>query len=162
MFFAAAIAAAFHADNIYDVFEYGLAQIPKDCLLAQDIRWAVEISESIKDYKDARNAVDARFGDMSKVHTNINACLTIFGLTIGGNDFTKVIGQTVAMGYDNDCTAATAGSIFGALYGIDKIPLHWYKNFNNKVLTYINGHPEFQIDDLIKRFTDCARIQFGS
>lgn len=162
MFFAAVIAAAFDVDNIYDTFECGLSQIPKDCLLSNDIRWAVEISGSIKDYTDARKAVDERFGDMSGVHTNINACLTIFGLTIGGDDFTKVIGQTVAMGYDNDCTAATAGSIFGALYGIDTIPKHWYEDFNNTVLTYINGHPEFRIDDLINRFTVCARIQFDS
>ena len=162
MFFAAVIAAAFDVDNIYDTFECGLSQIPKDCLLSNDIRWAVEISGSIKDYTDSRKAVDERFGDMSGVHTNINACLTIFGLTIGGDDFTKVIGQTVAMGYDNDCTAATAGSIFGALYGIDTIPKHWYEDFNNTVLTYINGHPEFRIDDLINRFTVCARIQFDS
>ena len=43
------------------------------------------------------------------------------------------------MGYDNDCTAA-AGSIIGAVKGISGILEHWYKNFNNKVLTYINGH----------------------
>ena len=91
-------------------------------------------------------------GDMHPVHTNNNACLTIFGLLIGGDDFAKVIGETVAMGYDNDCTAATAGSIIGAVKGISGIPEHWYKNFNNKVLTYINGHPEFKIDDVVERF----------
>lgn len=162
MFFAAAISAAFAVDNVYDAFWHGLNQIPKDCLLAGDIRWAIDISDTIKDYSDARKAVDDRFGDMSRVHTNINACLSIFGLTIGGEDFTKVIGQTVAMGYDNDCTAATAGSLFGALHGIDKIPSFWYENFNNKVLTYINGHPDFNIDDLINRFTKGARTHFAS
>ena len=101
---------------------------------------------------EARKAVEERFGAMSGVHTNLNACLTIFGLMIGKDDFTKVIGETVAMGYDNDCTAATAGSIFGAAYGIRSIPEHWYGNFHNKVLTYINGHPEFRIDDVLNRF----------
>ena len=63
-----------------------------------------------------------------------------------------MIGEIVAMGYDNDCTAATAGSIFGAVKGFDAIPGKWYKAFNNKVLTYINGHPEFEIEDIILRF----------
>lgn len=156
MFFSATIAAAFETDNAVDALKTGLTEIPRDCLLARDIRWALETGKSIKNYDDARKAVQERFGAMSGVHTNLNACLTIFGLMIGGDDFTKVIGETVAMGYDNDCTAATAGSIAGAVLGIRGIPERWYKNFNNKVLTYINGHPEFEIDDVLERFTHQA------
>ena len=40
----------------------------------------------------------------------VNACLTIFGLMIGADDFTKVIGETVAMGYDNDSIRSLTGS----------------------------------------------------
>lgn len=152
MYFSAVIAAGFETENTIDALEIGLTEIPKDCLLAEDIRWALEAGKAIKDYKEARKTVEERFGGMSGVHTNLNACLTIFGLMIGGDDFTKVIGETVAMGYDNDCTAATAGSIFGAVKGIKAIPKHWYENFNNKVLTYINDNPEFAIDDVIERF----------
>ena len=32
-------------------------------------------------------------------------------------DFTRTISVTVAMGLDNDCTAATAGSLLGAVLG---------------------------------------------
>jgi ADP-ribosylglycohydrolase len=104
--------------------------------------------------------VEERFGGMSGVHTNLNACLTIFGLMIGGNDFSRCIGETVAMGYDNDCTAATVGSIFGAARGIEAIPEHWIKPFNNKVLTYIKGHPSLAIDDVLRRFTALAQRAF--
>ena len=55
--------------------------------------------------------------------------------------YTKVIGETVAMGLDNDCTAASAGSIFGAAYGLDAIPEHWTRNFNNKVLFVHHWQP---------------------
>lgn len=152
MYFSAVISAALEVDNTIDALKIGLEEIPKDCLLARDIRWALEAGKDIKNHMDAHEAVKERFGDMHPVHTNNNACLTIFGLLIGGDDFAKVIGETVAMGYDNDCTAATAGSIIGAVKGISGIPEHWYKNFNNKVLTYINGHPEFKIDDVVERF----------
>ncbi|HOB19419.1 MAG TPA: ADP-ribosylglycohydrolase family protein [Candidatus Atribacteria bacterium] len=152
MFFSAAIAAAFEADDAVDALKTGLTEIPRDCLLAKDIRWALEAGRGIRNHKEARKAVEERFGAMSGVHTNLNACLTIFGLMIGGDDFTRVIGETVAMGYDNDCTAATAGSIAGAVLGISRIPGHWYESFNNKVMTYMNGHPEFKIDDVLERF----------
>jgi len=75
------------------------------------------------------------------VHISLNACLSTFGLLIGGTDVTKVISETVAMGDDNDCTAATACSIVGAIVGTKGIPEHWYKNFNGKVHSYKRGYP---------------------
>ena len=78
--------------------------------------------------------------------------MTIWGLTVGGDDYSKVIGETVAMGLDNDCTAATAGSIWGAVHGKAAIPKHWHKNFNNKVHTFLIGQDTFALDDMIDRF----------
>lgn len=160
MFFSAAIAAAFACASPLEALRIGLGEIPQDCLLARDIRWALATGPSLNGYAGAREAVRERFGDMSGVHTNLNACLTIFGLIIGGDDFTRCIGETVAMGYDNDCTAATVGSLFGAAYGLDKIPESWYRPFNNKVLTYLNGYPELAIDDLCHRFARLASQSF--
>ena len=82
--------------------------------------------------------------------------LTIFGLAIGKKDFSRVIGETVAMGMDNDCTAAASGSIVGAIVGKAAIPQHWYQNFNNTIHSYLNGKPRFAISDVIERFTDQA------
>jgi hypothetical protein len=81
---------------------------------------------------------------------------------IGGDDFTRVIGETVAAGYDNDCTAATAGSIAGTVLGPRRIPEHWTQPFRNTVYTYINGHPEFRIDDLLARFQRQAERAFAA
>jgi len=160
MYFSAVIAAAFETDNTIDALKIGLAEIPGECLLSQDIRWALDAGKDIGNYLEARKAVEERFGKMSGWHTNLNACLTIFGLMIGGDDVTRVIGETVAMGYDNDCTAATAGSIIGAVRGLAGIPEHWYKDYKNKILTYIIGHPEFKIDDVINRFAVQAEQVF--
>lgn len=152
MYFSAAISAAFAVDNTVEALRIGLEEIPADCYLAQEVRWALDEAPSISDYREARAAVDARYPGMHKVHAINNAVLTIWGLTIGGDDYSKVIGETVAMGLDNDCTAATAGSIWGAVYGKSAIPKHWYKNFNNKVHTFLIGQEIFAIDDLIARF----------
>ena len=93
---------------------------------------------------------------MHMVHTINNAVLTIWGLSIGGTEVTKVIGQTVAMGLDNDCTAATAGSIVGAVVGRKGVPKHWHRNFHNTVLSHLIGKPKFRISDLAARFTQQA------
>ena len=157
MYFAAVIAAAFAFDDAIEALKAGLAEIPKDCDLTRDINWALEAGKGIHGYRAAREAVDERFKGMSGVHTNNNACLTVFGLMIGNGDFTKSINQTVAMGLDNDCTAATVGSIAGAISGEKSIPEHWVRPFNNKVHSYFYNYPDFAIDDLLNRFAIQAR-----
>ena len=161
MYFSAVIAAAFATGDPIASLEAGLSEIPADCLLAREVRWALDKAGDIKDYREARAAVDERFAGMHRIHTINNAALTIWGLTIGGDDFSKVISETVAMGLDNDCTAATAGSIFGAAYGADAIPDRWTRDFNNKVYSYIIDRPEFALDDMYDRYTVQAQNVLG-
>lgn len=157
MYFAAVISAAFALGDVRSALEAGLAEIPSQCLLARDLRWALERAPHIRSYLDARREAEDRFGWMSGVHTNLNACLTVFGLHLGKDDFSGVIGQTAAMGYDNDCNAATAGSIFGAAFGAGAIAPEWYTCFRGTVESYLNGHRTFSIDDLCARFERQAR-----
>lgn len=157
MFFAAAQAAAFCTDSPEAALRIGLTEIPAHCRLAEDIRWALEQAAGITGWEEARRLVDARFAGMHPVHTNNNACLTVFGLMLGQNDFTRTAGTVVAMGLDNDCTAATAGSILGAIVGAGGIAPHWTRRFHNRVHTYIRGHEVFALDDVVRRFL--AQVQ---
>ena len=157
MFFSAAIAAGFALSDPMQAIEIGLTEIPSKCALAKAVKWAIRTAPKISDHRAARAAVDKRFAGMSGVHTINNACLTIFGLAIGGTDFTRVISEVVAMGLDNDCTAATAGSLVGACVGLNGIPEHWYKPFNNTVHSYLIGQERFEIDDLVRRFSKQAQ-----
>lgn len=56
------------------------------------------------------------------------------------------------MGLDNDCTAASAGSILGAVLGKKNIPEYLYSRFNNTVDTYLINMPKFNVDDMTERF----------
>ena len=161
MFFSAAIAAAFAVDDPVEALQIGLTEIPQECALAQAVCWALEMAPKIKDYRQARAAVDERFCGMHIIHTINNACLTVWGITIGGRDFSRVIAETVAMGLDNDCTTATAGSIVGAVVGQAGIPAHWYQRFNDTVHSYLIGQPRFAISDLLQRFTAQALRTYG-
>lgn len=152
MFFAATIAAAFVLDDAKEALKIGLTQIPENCALATDVKWALDNYEKVTDYKMAHKMVAERFEGASIVHTNLNACLSIFGCAIGGKDTAKGFSHTVAMSYDNDCTAATTGSILGAANGISSLDEHWYKPFNNKFRCYFNGPEWYEIDDILNRF----------
>ena len=156
MFFSAAISAAFTVDSTVEALQIGLEEIPADCYLAQEVRWALDMAPQVKDYRDAADMCQQRYPDMGGAHAINNAVLTVWGLTVGGDDYSKVIGHTVAMGQDNDCTAATAGSIWGAVYGKAAIPKHWYKNFNNKIHTFLYHQTPFAIDDVVDRFMALA------
>ena len=57
----------------------------------------------------------------------------------------------------NDCTAATVGSILGAVIGIDRIPAYWYECFNNTVRTYMIGRTTYAIDEVAADLCDMAR-----
>ncbi len=162
MFFAATIAAAFALDDPLEAIRVGLGEIPSECRLANDIRWALRTAPKLKDWRDARSRVVKRFEGMDTTHTNNNACLTVFGLALGHGDFTQTIGQTVAMGFDNDCTAATAGSILGATLGIEGVPAHWWRPFRNRIRTYLPGYEQLRTHDILARFERCAKSVWRS
>ena len=160
MFFSAAIAAAFALNCPFEAIDTALREIPGESLLHRDITWALGIKNTVKDYRHARQLVEDYFAGMSGVHTNNNAALVIFGLQLGGGDFTKTIGNTVAMGLDNDCTGATVGSLFGACHGFGAIDKIWYEKFNNKIHSYLIDLPLFAIDDVLDRFAKMAELNF--
>lgn len=161
MFFAAAQSAAFAVDHPIKAIEIGLSEIPENCDLAIDVRWALDMLPTVQNYKQARELVNKRFDEMSHAHTNNNACLTIFGLHIGQLDVTKTISEIVAMGMDNDCTAATAGSIIGAIVGKQGVDEHWYKNFNNVIDHYLIDLEPFLINNTLDRFQKQAEACFA-
>ncbi|NLF19007.1 MAG: ADP-ribosylglycohydrolase family protein [Lentisphaerae bacterium] len=152
MFFAAAVSAAFAVDDPVEALRIGLTEIPAHCALHKAVRWALRVAPDIRDYRQAREAVEQHFKGMHPVHTINNACLTVWGITIGKTDFTRVIGETVAMGMDNDCTAATAGSIVGAVVGRRGVPATWYQRFDDTIHSYLLDHRSFSIRDVLRRF----------
>lgn len=156
MFFAATISAAFALGDPIRALEEGLKYIPQECRLADDIRWALDERKTIKSARHAAEVVNGRFKGMNNVHTLNNACLVVFALELGGKDIGSVFSNAVFMAHDADCTAATAGSIAGACFGMSGLEKHWYEVFNNKAMSFYNGPREFKIDDIADRYYKLA------
>ncbi|MBN1341186.1 MAG: ADP-ribosylglycohydrolase family protein [Phycisphaerae bacterium] len=158
MFFSAMISAAFVVDDVDELVRIGLSEIPRQCRLARAVRLGQKWIKADGDWRKTLARVNRRFAGMHHVHTINNAVLTIAGLYYGEGDFTKTIGVTVSMGYDNDCTGATAGSICGAMLGAKKLPARWTKPLGDDVLTYIKGAERLKSSGLARRFFKVARM----
>ncbi|MCR4616018.1 MAG: ADP-ribosylglycohydrolase family protein [Clostridiales bacterium] len=152
MLFAAAVAAAFVCDDGVKAVRVGMKEIPSTSRLYAAMQWAISVLPQVTDVYTGRALVDEKFPGMHCVHTINNACLILFALYLGQNDVGKTISAAVGLGLDNDCTAATAGSIAGAISGAEKIQAHWYEPFQDTVRTYIKGYPTFSIEDTARRF----------
>lgn len=160
MFFAAAIAAAFIADDPLEALQIGLEEIPAECMFARAVRWALQ--QRPADWEQAAVLVENEFSGMFSGHAVNNAAQVVLGLKLGGGDFTRTIGQTVAMGLDNDCTAATAGSILGAVIGADRIPPHWTEPFCGRIQCYFKGLPPYlSMEEVAERYRRQAEMIMG-
>ena len=157
MYFAIVISLSFDDKPLKDIFTEALQYMPPKSSFYKTVEWALQVSDQATDYRSAVALVREKFDHLSPVHSENNACLTIFGALIGEHDFTKGIGHTVAMGFDNDCTAATVGSILGAHLGIDQINPEWYKHWNNRAKTYLKGIPWLELDDVLNRFNSVRK-----
>ena len=103
---------------------------------------------AVRGHGDARRLVDERFAGMHAVHTNNNLCLIVFGLKLAAGDLMRGLSQTVAMGLDSDCTAASAGSILGAVLGKRAIAPELYECFHDRMDTYLKNTEAFSIRDM--------------
>lgn len=157
VFCAALEAAAFVESDLRKLIDIGLSYIPADCATAQATRTAISCHERGLDWKAARDEVLAQhrggafFGWVDSVakadrekgfHTGrrgfdvpSNIGLLVVALLTGGTDFGKVVCTATNCGEDTDCTAATAGAIFGIIHGIAGIPQRWIDPIGRSIKT---------------------------
>jgi hypothetical protein len=99
-----------------------------------------------------------------------NIAFTVLALLRGGDDFGRVVCEAVNLGEDTDCTAATAGAIFGIRKGFGAIPKRWIEPIGHGIKTCcLNlGELGFQgadipqeVGDLSARTERIARLVLG-
>jgi hypothetical protein len=162
MFYAAMIAAAFAHSDPVAVVEAGLAEIPATSRLAAEIRKMIAICR--KHGFDPKRILDVQeenirvfSGDDCSTVANVAAIVS--SLLMGGNDFGNVIRFTVMAGLDCDSTAATSGSIAGAMLGAKRLPTKWIKPLNDTVYGNIVGYHPIAISECARRSLEiCKRV----
>ena len=157
MFFSAAIAAAFVVDSAEEALRIALTEIPAKSRMAESVKETMKWCRQDDDWEITSARIDMRYQGMHHVHTLNNAAITIMGLLYGEGDLEKTISITVMGGYDTDCTAATAGSIAGAILGAKQLPDKWIAPLGDRLRTYLIGAEEYSIKDVASRFCKIAK-----
>ena len=151
MFCAAMISAAFCERDAERIVEAGLAQIPRNCRLTQDVRQTMAIARSSATAEELLDRLWQAFEHYDPVHTNNNAALCAAVLLFAGDDYEKGITTAVLGGWDTDCNGATVGSILGAKLGAQAIPAHWTEPLHDTLYSAIPGFHPIAIRECARR-----------
>lgn len=196
VFMAALESAAFVVRDLRAVIDIGLSYVPADCGVAKAVHTTLACFDAGKTWLDTRDEVlrQHRGGtflgwlhhtspeDQAKgFHEGVrgydvpsNIAFTLAGLLYGGDDFGQVQCICVNCGEDTDCTAATAGSVWGILHGAKAVPQKWIDPIGRGIKTvclnlgelgYFGNQLPADVDTLTDRTVSLARrllLQHGA
>jgi ADP-ribosylglycohydrolase len=151
MFAAAMIAASFVEPDPRKIVEIGLSEIPKNCRLAEAVRDALKWIGVCKDFESFMKKLEAKFGEMSPVHTVNNALIVVMSLFYGKMNPDKSICISVMGALDTDCNGATSGSIVGAASGRKKFGGKLAPALNDTIKPQVFGFQDITMKELAER-----------
>ena len=147
---AALVAAALAGDTIDDVVATAALVIPPTSRLAEMLGGVNDLRRRDATSTQALDWVDATLSHYPWVHTINNAALIAIGL-LWGSTFVEAVGISIAGGRDTDSTAATVGSVYGALHGDSAIPTDLVGTTHVHVRSAVRDFDRITIDELTQR-----------
>ncbi len=179
IFCATMESAAFVVSDFKKLIDLGLSYIPATSATAGAVRCAIEAHAQGKTWLEARDLIlrdfrGAPFLNISHVCSKAdrekgfgdgklgfdapsNIGLLVVALLYGKADFGDTICIATNCGEDTDCTAATAGALWGIIFGAKQIPQKWIDPIGRSIKTMclnsgeIGGWLVKDVDDLTRR-----------
>ena len=156
MLWAAMIAWAFVSQDMEEIIQVGLSQIPSTCRLAEAVRDTLAISHEVNDWEVAYDRLLLKYGDYHPAHTINNTIWCLLALLYGKNDLTQSLGIAAMSGMDTDCNCASVGSVLGVILGGAAIPERWAAPLQDTLYTAVSQFREQSISDLALRTAKIA------
>ncbi|MFS0795050.1 ADP-ribosylglycohydrolase family protein [Microbacterium sp. 1P10AE] len=154
---AALVAAAFSTESAEEALTIARRFVPDRSRLAAALDGILEVHRGGASAVDALDWIDRELGHYNWVHTIHNAAGIAAGL-LWGDGFTESVALTIAAGRDTDSSAATTGSVYGALHGDDAVPAELVGSTHHRVRSSIRDFDRITIDELAARTVAVARI----
>lgn len=116
---------AFHQGSLEDAVQLALAAVDPRSAMAEavaDARGAFHAHPA--DWKAARREIHEKWLKQRRWNDNstpVNGAAVCLALIYGNGDFYRTLQYAMAIGYDADCNAATAGSVVGVRLGFQRI-----------------------------------------
>ena len=122
MLWAAMEAEAFGSSDIDHLLDIGLAQIPRDCLIATLIADVRAWHGANPDWREHAQRIEARYGYdkfPGNCHVVPNHALMVMAVLYAPDDFQKAQMIVNTSGWDTDCNAGNVGCLLGIMNGLD-------------------------------------------
>ncbi|MBI4977133.1 MAG: ADP-ribosylglycohydrolase family protein [Spirochaetes bacterium] len=136
--FSAMESAAYFEDDIFTLLTIGMKYLGRENPIRGGIDFIVDAYKKKIPWQKVWETFIIRYGNPEACDAIVNVPLTIMALLYGKGDFPETMLLALNMGYDTDCTAATAGSILGIISGAAKIPALWKDKLNDTLVIGIN------------------------
>lgn len=154
-YWAACIALAFFEEKLEDVLLGGFQAIGKDSALYTAYEYVIELCGQYRckglSLKGVWLSIVRKFGNHDASKMMINFAITLAALLIGQEDFILTINTAINMGWDADCTAATAGALLGVLRGEKILPAEWLQKMGERLTCDIDvRHKESTLRDFAR------------
>jgi ADP-ribosylglycohydrolase len=147
---AALVSAALAVDTARDALTIAARSVPVGSRLAEAVETILSLHATGVPAADALAWVDSELGHYNWVHTVNNAALISIGL-LWGTDFTSSVALTISGGRDTDSSAATVGSVYGALHGAAAVPSELVGTTHIHVRSAVRDFDRITIDELASR-----------
>ena len=121
-FLSAAASEAFFADDPVQLFERVCGLVPEDNAGRKLFYGVRDLCEKYRDEYELWLNIVRKYGDADGTKALINNAFAMMALIRGGNDFKEIMRLCVQIGWDVDCSCATAGVIWGAIHGSKAFP----------------------------------------
>jgi len=147
---AALVSAALAVGTAGEALDAALTVVPEGSRLAEALRSVIRLHADGATSDEALEWVDQNLGHYNWVHTINNAALISIGL-LWGTDFVTSVALTISGGRDTDSSAATVGSVYGALHGLGSIPQDLVGTTHVRVRSAVRGFDRVEISELARR-----------
>lgn len=150
---AALVSAALASHDTRQALGASLGAVPSRSRLGEALRSVLAIHDQGGSVEEAYAWVAEHLGHYNWVHTINNAALICIGL-LWGSDFTTSVALTIAGGCDTDSSAATVGSVYGAIHGASAIPAALVSETHVRVRSSVRDFDRIPIAELAQRTVD--------
>lgn len=153
MWAAAMVSLAFVTDDVRELPELALEQVPERCRLSEAVRKVAAWYREGLLYDEAVDRIHTEWDENHGhdwCHTISNAMVVTAGILWGEADFALSICRAVQACFDTDCNGATVGSILGARLGRKALPASWTDHIQDTLHTGVAGYHVVKLRDIAR------------
>ena len=151
------VSFCFVEKDLKKVLEKTIALIPSETEYGMVVRNALKECEK-SNFKEVWKICEKKYEEYNWIHTYPNAAAEVVSLYFCNGDFQTLMENIAYCGQDADCNAAQIAVAIASMNGMKGIDDKWIQPFGSKIQTYIRGMKEIEIQELVLKTIDIAKM----